>query len=164
MTLYDLTQEYAYLMSIADDPDLDPQVFEDTLEGLSGEIEDKADGYAKVISGLTSQMNGLKWEIDRLTARRRAIENNIARMKENLKMAMISTGKTQFKTTAFSFNIQKNPPSVVVDAPQLADIPFEYLVLQEPKIDKVKLKDDLKAGKDLEGIAHLEQTEGVRIR
>jgi hypothetical protein len=37
-------------------------------------------------------------------------------------------------------------------------------VQQDPTIDKKKIKEDLKAGVDLEGIAHLEQTESLRIR
>ena len=78
--------------------------------------------------------------------------------------AMILTGKTKFKTELFSFNVQKNPVAVVIDEQYIENIPEEYLIPQDPKVDKQKLKDDLKAGRDLEGIAHLEQTVGVRIR
>lgn len=164
-SLYELSLEYEYLMSIADDPDLDPQVFEDTLEALSGEIEDKADGYAKVIAGLTSISNGLKSEEDRLAARRRTIERNIERMKKNLTGAMIMTGKTKFKTDLFSFNVQKNPPKVVIDDP--SRIYPEYLVELEPKVDTMAIRNALKSEDEAPlwvGIAHLEQTEGVRIR
>ena len=49
MTLYELTNDYAELLLMAEDPDTDPQAFADTLEGIEGAIEDKADGYAKVI-------------------------------------------------------------------------------------------------------------------
>lgn len=165
MSLYRLSLEYEYLMSIADDPDMDPQVFEDTMEGLSGEIEDKADSYAKVIANLTALSNGLKSEADRLTARRRAIDNNIDRMKANLKAAMLLTGKTKFKTELFSFGIQKNPPKVVIDDP--SRIYPEYLIEQDPKVDTMAIRNALKDDAEAplwEGIAHLEQTEGVRIR
>lgn len=164
MTLYELTGQYLQLLALAEDPDTDPEAFSDTLEGLGGEIEDKADGYAKVIRQLESDSTGLKAEIDRLTSRKRAIDNSIDRMKESLKNAMIWCEKPKFKTELFSFGIQKNPASVVLDAPDLATIPIEYLIAQEPKVDKAKMKDDLKAGKDLGGIAHLEQTESLRIR
>lgn len=163
MTLYELTAEYGQLLALAEDPDVDPQVLADTMEGLSGEIEDKADGYAKVMKQLEADAAALKGEIDRLTARKRTLENNIDRLKEALKTAMILTEKTKFKTELFSFGIQKNPASVVLDV-DLAEIPAEYLIQQEPKVDKAKLKDDLKDGKDLGGIAHLEQTESLRIR
>lgn len=161
MTLYELTNEYLSLLEMAEDPDCDPVAFIDTLEGLDGEIEYKADGYAKVIRQMESDAEGLKAEEERLAKRRRTIENNIKSMKNRLTDAMIATGKTKFKTELFSFNIQKSPAKVVLDC---EDLPVCYLIEQEPKIDKQKIKDDLKAGVDLEGIAHLEQDEGVRIR
>ena len=89
------------------------------------------------------------------------MENNLRRMKENLEDAMLVTGKTKFKTDLFSFAIQKNPKSVMID--DISRIPKEYLIEQEPKVDKAKLKADLTAGITLEG-AHLEQSESLRIK
>lgn len=164
MTLYELSAEYLSILELAEDPDIPEEALADSLEALSMDIEDKADGYAKVIAQLNADAAALKAEIDRLTARKRTIERNVDRMKESLKTAMILTGKTKFKTELFSFNVQKNPVAVVIDEQYIENIPEEYLIPQDPKVDKQKLKDDLKAGRDLEGIAHLEQTVGVRIR
>ncbi len=164
MTLYDLTEEYRFLLDLAEDPEVDPETFEDTLEALGGEIEYKADGYAKVMKQLEADAAGIKAEEKRLYTRRTVLENNIKRMKNVLQEAMIQTGKVKFKTDLFSFGIQKNPASVVIDEQYFENIPEEYLIYQDPKIDKAKMKEDLKAGKDLEGICHLEQTESLRIR
>lgn len=164
MTLYEISEQYQLLQALAEDPDTDPQVFQDTLEGLDGALEEKADGYAKVMQALSATSAALSAEIARLTARKRAADNSIDRMKESLKTAMILADKPKFKTQLFSFGIQKNPASVVMDEQYLENIPEEYLIQQEPKIDRQKIKEDLKAGKDLQGIAHLEQTEGLRIR
>lgn len=164
MTLYELTAEYQQLLDLAEDPDIPEEALADSLEALGMDIEDKADGYAKVIAQLNADAAALKAEIDRLMARKRTIERNVDRMKDSLKSAMILTGKTKFKTELFSFNVQKNPVAVVIDEQYIENIPEEYLIPQDPKVDKQKLKDDLKAGRDLEGIAHLEQTVGVRIR
>ena len=164
VSLYELTEEYLRLLEMAEDPEVDEEVLADTLEGLGGEIEIKADGYAKVIRQLTADIEGLKAEIDRLTVRKKTIDNNIDRMKRSLEAAMLATGKTKFKTDLFSFGIQKNAPSVVIDEQYIENIPEEYLIEQEPKIDKAKLKEDLKNGVDLDGIAHLEQSESIRIR
>lgn len=163
-TLYELTDDYLNLLDMAQDPDCDLEVFKDTLEGLDYEIEDKADGYAKVIRELTARAEGLKAEIERLTNRKKAIETNIDNMKRSLENAMIITGKTKFKTDLFSFGIQKNTPTVIIDEQYIENIPEEYLIEQDPKIDKAKIKEDIKAGKDLDGIAHLEQSESLRIR
>ena len=115
MNLYEITSDYVRLMEMAEDPDLDPDVLRETMEELDGELEEKAENYAKVIKEMESRATALKAESDRLTARRKAIENGIDRMKRNLEASMIATGKRKFKTDLFSFNIQPNPPKVVFD-------------------------------------------------
>lgn len=159
-TLYELTGQYRELLELAESEELDKQLIADTLEGLDGEIEIKADGYAKVIRELEGKADLLKNEIERLSKRKSAIENNIKSMKEALQNAMFITGKTKFKTDLFNFNIQKNPPRLVIDKPE--EVPEEYLIPQEPKINSKAIKDMLKE-KELP-FAHLEQSESLRIR
>ncbi len=159
-TLYELTGQYRELLELAESEELDKQLIADTLEGLDGEIEIKADGYAKVIRELEGKADLLKNEIERLSKRKSAIENNIKSMKEALQNVMFITGKTKFKTDLFNFNIQKNPPRLVIDKPE--EIPEEYLIPQEPKINSKAIKDMLKE-KELP-FAHLEQSESLRIR
>ena len=159
-TLYELTDEFRQVLDMAEDTDIDPQVIADTLEGIEGEIEYKADGYAKVIRQLEADVLTLRMEEERMARRRRNIDANIDKMKASLQAAMKATGKTKFKTELFSFGIQRNPVSVVID--DEAKIPLRFLIAQPPKIDKAAIK------KDLTGInrpwAHLEQTESLRIR
>ena len=161
MTLYELTDEYRQLLEMAEDENEDPQVIADTLEAIEGEIEYKADGYARVMRQLEYDAAALKAEEKRLANRRKTIEGNVARLKANLFDAMRETGKRKFKTDLFSFGIQKNPPSVAFDG---GDIPDRYLLPQPPQLDRRLMLEDLKRGVDLKGIAHLEQTESLRIR
>lgn len=162
MTLYDLTQEYAALLAMAEEGDLDEQTLADTFEGLDGEIEDKADGYAKVIADLKMQGDGLQKEIDRLTKMKKSLDGNIERMKKTLEFAMIATGKKKFKTPLFSFWIQKNTPSLKLDVVDEA-VPAKYHIPQPDKINTEQIKKDLKAGEAID-FAHLEQSESIRIR
>lgn len=162
-TLYELTEDWMALLQLLEDG-ADPEVVEDTLAGIDCGIEMKADNYARIIRELESKIAGLKTEIDRMTARKKSMENNIGWLKRNLQDAMEMTGKTKFKTELFSFGIQANPASVVIDEQYIENIPAEYLIPQEPKLDKKKLAEDLKAGVDLEGIAHLEQGRSLRIK
>ena len=167
-TLYELTLDYQNLMAMADDPEVDEQIFKDTLEGLEGAIEEKADGYASVIRNLEVNIGALdgtieaiKKELDRVKAHKTSLENKIAYMKEALCKAMIACDKRKFKSSRFSFWVQKNTPSVVIDKP--ADIPFDFYRTPEPEIDKNAIKKALSEGKELD-FAHLETTEGVRFR
>ena len=158
--LYELTGEYLQLMDMLESGEYDEQTILDTLEGVSGEIEVKADSYAKIIRMLNGQVDMFKAEEERLNARRKTLENNIDRLKRNLEKCMIATGNTKFKTDLFSFSIQKNAPSIVYDDRSL--VPDEYLIPQEPKVDTAALKNALKT-QDMP-CAHLVQSESIWIR
>ena len=160
MKLYEITGALLELLEMATEQELDQKTINDTMEVMEFEFEEKADGYAKVIKALEGDVDSLDKEIKRLTERKNTVKNNIASIKRNLEGAMITTGKTKFKTLLFNFGIQKNPASVVID--DESQIPKEYLVAQEPKVDKTGLKNFLKDN-EVEW-AHLVQTESLRIR
>ena len=160
-TMYELTADYMAVLDMANNPDIPPEVIADTLEGISGEIELKAENSAIIIKELEAEMLKLKTEEIRLSSRRKAIENNIEVIKQRLYNAMKLTGKEKFKTALFNFTIGKNPVKLVIDDESL--IPKKYYVKQEPKLDAAKLKEDLKAGA-VRKYAHLEQGESLRIK
>lgn len=160
MKLYEITGALLELLEMAEEKDLDQQTINDTMEAVELEFEEKADGYAKIIKTLEGNVDSLDKEIKRLTGRKNTAKNNIVSIKNNLENAMLVTGKTKFKTLLFNFGIQKNPASVVID--DESQIPQEYLVPQEPKVDKAAIKDYLKEN-EVEW-AHLSQTESLRIK
>lgn len=163
-SLMDLTNDFRQIMEMMDDPDLDPQTLKDTMEGIEGALEDKFDGYAAVIRIMTSQMKMLNEEKDRIEARMKSWENNVKRMKELMTLSMQTTGKVKFKTAQNSFWVQKNPESVVIDTEDVRAIPEDYLTFKEPEPNKTAIKAAIKDGVDFKGLAHIEQTEGVRWR
>lgn len=165
MTLYELTSEYLDLLAMLEDPDVDEDLINDTLEGIDGELEAKADGYARVMRQMDADAKAIKAEEERLANRRKSLENRSAALKSRLQQMMEITGKVKFKTELFSFGIQKNPARVVIDDP--SRIYEDYLIEQEPKIDTMAIKEALKDPEEAalwDGIAHLEQTESLRIR
>lgn len=171
--LYELTGDFLQLMDMLEDEDTDEQCIMDTLEGIEFEIEQKADGYAKIIKSLESDIKGLETESDRLTNRRKTFENRIKWLKQNLEMSMRVTGKMKFTTDLFSFGIQKNggKRKLTIDV-EVDRLPEEYKVKQPDSVDGDKLRDFLKE-KGLPGKdgsincewCHLEpQSESLRIR
>ena len=163
-TLYELTGNYLILAEMLDDPDADPITVMDTMDAIEGELDEKAENYGRIIRNLEAEAKALKEEADRLSRRKRTIDNNIDSLKKRLQMAMELTNRPKIDTPLFKFYIQKNAPSVVVDMDDLENFPPEFLTYQEPKVNKTAIKDALKAGLDLEGIAHLEQSQSLRIR
>ena len=160
-TLYELTAEYKELLEMAEEQNLTQADIKDTLEGMDYEFEDKADGYAKVLRSLDGK-EAISSEIKRLTEMKKVVANNKKAIKQNLENAMIETGKTKFKTTLFSFGIQKNPASVRIKDESL--VPEEYRIKQPDKIDKKLLIKALKEGAVFTENIELVQTESLRIR
>ena len=150
-SLYELTADLQALMDFGYTEE-DQEAFIDTLEGIMGGIQDKADGYCAVIDRFSSNVAMIKMEEERLKARREAIENRVARMKDALKAtleAMEEGGmdkpeiKTAFHTIKLAGNGGKQP--MKVENEQVPDN-YKRVVLE---IDKEKIRKDLEAGKEL---------------
>ena len=159
VSLYELKAQWMELLSLMEEGE-DPEMIQNTLEGIECEIEEKADNYARIIASLSSDIDGIVKEIARLQDKKRVLENHVAYLKGNLQDAMILTGKEKFKTELFSFNLQNNPASVVIDDP--TSIPSEFLIPQEPKVDKKAIKEYLKDNEA--SWSHLETNRSLRIR
>ena len=143
------------------DEDADEQMILDTLESIEGEIEDKADGYAKIIKELEALRDARKVEAKRLTESATIFDNRIKGLKRNLFNAMKQTGKTKFATDLFTFNIAKNggKQALTIDG----DVPEEYTkTIIENDTDKIRQA--LENGEKLP-FAHLEpRGESLRIK
>lgn len=156
MKLYELTANFELVQALMEAG----EDVGDTLEAIEMDLKDKAENYAKVMKNIEADIAGLKAEEKRLADRRKTMENAIGDMKKRLQQSMEATGKTKFKTQLFSFNIQNNAPSVVID--DLSAIPEGcYKIERIP--DKNAIKELLKASKAVKG-AHLETTQSLRIR
>lgn len=159
--LYQLTNDYENVLNMLYDEDMDEQMIIDTLEGIEGEIEDKADGYAKIIKELEAKQKIRKEEAKRLTESAKVFENRINTLKQNLFNTMKQTGKTKFTTDLFSFNIVKNggKQALSIDG----DVPAEYTkTIIENDTDKIRQA--LEKGEELP-FAHLgPRGESLRIK
>lgn len=160
-SLYELTNNYETVLGMLYEEDMDEQMILDTLEAIEGEIEVKADNYAKIISELSGDAKKIKEEKQRLDARQKALENRAKMLKANLQSAMQKTGKTKFSTDLFSFNIVKNggKQTLAIDG----EVPEEF-TKTVIETDTDKIRQALESGEEL-SFAHLEaRGESLRIK
>ena len=171
-TLYDLIDDYQRFSEILECEDTDEAIKDDlkeAVDNLAEDVEAKIDDYGKAISNRKANIKARQAEIERLQALNDADNRAIDRMKGICEQAMRITGKPKVKTTFYNFYFQKNPESVVLEEGYIENIPEEFLIYQEPKVNKTAIKEALKGDDEalkerLEGIAHLEQTESIRFR
>lgn len=165
-TLYELTSDYMELLDLMDNPEIDEQAIIDTMEGLQGEIEDKADGYAKVMKQMDAEAEGLEKEIERLTARKRTIQRNKDLMKTRLRDAMIATGKLKIKTELFGFSVVNNGGKLpVIYATDPEQLPEAYKIeVKTYKANDEAVRKALDAGKESPFFRYGERGKSLRIR
>ena len=162
--IYELTSGVQMLWDLMDQGELDDDTLIDAMENSQEELNIKLENSCTFIKNLESDIEGLKAEEKRLAARRKTMENTIERAKAAMQWAMNAAGEKKVKGNLFTISLQANPKAVVLDESYIENIPEKYLIPQEPKIDRKLIKEDIENGVDLEGVAHLEQTEGLRIR
>lgn len=152
LTLYQIADQYLADMQKLQDMDLDEQTLADTLEGLSGELEVKATNVAMFMRNLENAADAIKEAEKQMADRRKAIENRIDRIKSYLISNMERTEIKKIECPYFAITLKKNPPALKVLEED--KIPSKYFTIPEPPppaLDKAKLKEDLKAGVEIEG-------------
>lgn len=151
MTLYELTDEFLRLQQWLEEEDADDdQALTDTLEMISQDFEEKADGYGMVIKNieadsaeLKAQEDILMEEVKRLRAKRAGYDKQTDRLKETLRKALELTGKKNLKTEKFTYGTRKSS-NVVITADSIWDIPDDFLRFKDPEPDKTAIKEYLK--------------------
>lgn len=150
--LYELTGEMLQLQDLLMDPDIDPQLIEDTIESLDFDYEKKLEGYAKIIKNFEALTEASKKEEERIKERRKYFETQIESMKKRIKDSMLVLNKKQVRTTIFLFSIKQGQPKLCIDNEN--KIPEKYLNPQPAKIKSKELKEFLKNNGDT-SYAHL---------
>lgn len=156
LSLYHISQEMQTLI------DAD-EINDELLTAAIGDIEKKSESVCHFIRNVESTVDIFKAEEKRISARRKALENTITRIKEYAKLCMENMGAEKITAGTFTLSIQNNPPALHIE--EGAEPPAEYcIIIPESRVwDKDKAKADIKAGKEVTG-ATLTVGRSIRIR
>ena len=151
--LFDITKEFQQLYELATDPEVDPDVFSDTLEALTGELDVKGRGYVSVIKQLEMEAKQAKEISQQFADKQKTRENHIKQMKEALLFAMTKIGIDQIEAGEWTIKVQKNGglQPMIIDG----EVPenFKRITIDD---DKEKIRKALESGEKLD-FAHLEE-------
>ena len=160
-SLYLIAQDFRADADKLSDLDLDDQTLEDTLASISGDLEVKSERVACFVRNLEATAAAIKDAEAQMAARRKAIENRAARVKDYLLASMMVAGVEKIECPLFKLSVRNNPASVEVYQPEL--IPTSFMRQPEPPppaVDKKALAEVLKRGEEVPG-ARL--THGTRL-
>ena len=164
LALYEISAQYLADLNKLNELELDEQTFLDTLEGLSGELEQKAINVAMYIKNLEVSADAIKQAEKAMADRRKSIEAKQDKIRKYLLENMLKTGITKIECPHFVLSVRKNPASV--DVLMQDQIPDEYFDIPDPlppTLNKKRLAEDLKAGVLIEG-ARLTQSNSLQIK
>jgi hypothetical protein len=152
LTLYEIANEYRSDLEKLADLDLDPQTLEDTLGSLGGELQVKAQAVGCFIRNLEATAASIKEAEAQMAARRKALENRAARVKDYLHASMMVAGVEKIECPLFRLAVRNNPPAVEVYQPEL--IPASFMRQPEPPppaVDKKAIAEAMKKGEEVPG-------------
>ncbi|WP_232463757.1 siphovirus Gp157 family protein [Methylovulum psychrotolerans] len=154
VSLYQLSGHYIEALDFLTDPETDVpmQAINDTLEGLGGELEDKAVNVAKFLRNMEATAIAIKAAEESMAKRRKAFEARVNWLKGYIKANMEATGISVIECPYFKLSVAKNPAAL--DVFDEAAIPAEYKSIETvtvEHIDKVAIKAALAKGKAIPG-------------
>jgi len=156
-TLYELTGQYAELLSVIESGDIPEEAISDTLEALGGELDEKIDSCACIVKQLDSEAAAIKSEKAALAERQSVKEHQRDRLKDYIRQAMGLAGKKKVETSRNCVSVGKAQPKAVItdlDALQSRkDIWKPYDYSKETNVDKAALKTLLQSGEQVPGAA-----------
>lgn len=155
--LYEMTNYVAQLYEMLEAGEIDEEIIKDTIEAMG--VDEKVEGYCQVIKQLLADASMFKDEIDRLTARKKSIENNAEWLKKQLLDFYVASGSKEIKAGTFKVTTRKNE---YVDIPDESKIPKKYLTVKVSP-NKTDIKAAIKSGVKVRGAAILTR-ESIQIK
>lgn len=127
------------------------------LESLQMAFDEKVENIALWIKNLNSEAEAIKKEKDSLSARQKACENKADDLKKYLSSFL---NGQRFKTPRVSISYRK---SESVDVSDISKLDPEFYKVVQPEADKTKIKNAIKSGMLLQGVALVEK-QNIQIR
>jgi hypothetical protein len=160
-SLYNIAAEYRQQLAALADLDMPPEVVADTVEGMTGEVEDKLRAVIAYSLELDIQATGASEAARRMGDRAKALERRVEWLRTYALQAMTLTGIGEVATEEFAAKVAKKPASVNIT--DLSMIPPAYMRQPEPPPpapDKKAIADALKTGASVPGA---ELVQGYRL-
>lgn len=144
--LYEIANEYAQL----ENSEMDAEMIADTLEGIQGEFEDKAENLLAIVKNESALAEMLKAEAKSLTERARACENRVKNIKSYMASCIETMDVKSVTAGVHRLSVRKGSQSVQInDVDKLPSEFVEYVTDLKP--NKKYISEQLKLGKSIEG-------------
>lgn len=146
MNLYEIKQEFEKAIEECVDMETGEIINPARLDELNMVLTDKRENVALYIKNISAEVKAIDEEAKNLTNRKRVLNNKVEGLKKYLADNLEGH---KFETAKVVVSFRK---SEQLEINSIEHIPTEYLISQEPKIDKVALKKSIKQGAVINGV------------
>ena len=160
--LYDIDQEILDCVDLETGEILDSE----KLDTLQMEREAKLEGVALWVKDLNAEAAAVKEEADKLTTRKKALDNKVAQLKQWLLYALNGEKLKTARCNVYQTHSQKlavADEGKLISFLQTLEEPERFLRFKEPELRRDEIKKALKDDYEIPG-AYLEETESVVIK
>lgn len=164
-SLYEIAAHYQELLAEVDETDEISEGLQQALLAIDDSLQDKILNIVRHIENLEAESHMLDQRRTDVThrwyIRAAKLNKQIYSLKQYVMNSMKQCNMNKVKTIDFNVSIVKNPPMLKIIDEEI--IPYEYeLTTVEKEWDTARLREDLKAGKEIPG-ATLLQGEHLKI-
>lgn len=148
MNLYNIKSEYLAIAHELTEGELTPEL-EQALIITQENLQEKAINYGYVIKNFESEVDIIEEEIKRLNALKKARQNAVDKLKNNISDAMQLFGILEVKAPTFKMNFRKSESIEIFEG-----LDNEFItekVSYQP--DKIAIKNAIKEGRQVNGAA-----------
>lgn len=146
MNLYKIKEELKDAINECVDMETGEILDSERLNDLNMALSEKRENIGLYIKNLSCDSKAIDEEIKNLTARKKSINNKIDWLKSYLASDLQGN---KFETARVVISFRK---SEQLEVNTIEHIPAEYLIIQNPKIDRTGLKKLIKQGTVIDGV------------
>jgi hypothetical protein len=162
LKLYEIKREYDLLLAVAAEQaeaneGVIPDWLSDKLDAIEETLEGKISNCGAMYKNFSAEAEAIAAEIERLTARKKAAENQAKWLKGYIASCVPAGSKISTPQCAVSW---RKSEQVVIDSEIL--VPDEYCKIKR-EVSKTMVKDAIKANQVVLG-AHIEEKQNIQIK
>lgn len=167
MNLYEIDENVNQLIALFENGELSEDELNQALATMGEITKDKLDNIVSYIKNVNAEVKALKEEEVNLSARRKAKEKNIDRLKDYVKEYLLRNDIKKLETTRNVISIAKTPAKVKIgdleEFYKWAEVNYKELIKTDISANLTKIKDIVKDGEIIPFVT-LETGTGLRIK
>jgi hypothetical protein len=166
-SLYQLTNDFLAIVGQLEEYDLDPEVFQSTLDSLQAPIEQKVENIVKYMKSLEALAEAKKVEAKRLSESAASDLKKVEFFKNYMADNLKKAGINKLQAGVFSLGWRKGSEVVQVDESKIP--PYEFYshlyTVQKPQfLGKTELKKLIKEGQEIPGVSLVRNPDSLVVK